>query len=206
MRKNYDENNIKQLIEKYNIDQLFDNMDLPFYIIQYEQGELLQQPNDANNLFQIGISGEISIYHISTDGEKYFLSQNKNFFKLGCVELSIDNDLKVYAEALTDVTVIALSLNECRNLLLKDNKFLNMVIYEMAQIIILNMNYKVITSSLGERVINYMKYYCSDNILRGVEKTAFKLHCSDRQLQRVLNDLENKNIIQKCGKGTYRLL
>lgn len=206
MRKNYDENNIKQLIEKYKIDQLFDKMDLPFYTIQYEKGELLQQPNDANNLFQIGISGEISIYHISTDGEKYFLSQNKNFFKLGCVEFSIDNDLKVYAEALTDVTVIALSLDECRNFLLKDNKFLNMVVYEMAQIITLNMNYKVITSSLAERVINYMKYYCSDDILRGVEKTAFKLHCSDRQLQRVLNDLENKNIIQKCGKGTYRLL
>lgn len=82
MRKNYDENSIKQLIEKYNIDQLFDNMDLPFYTIQYEKGELLQQPNDANNLFQIGISGEISVYHISTDGEKYFLSQNKNSFKL----------------------------------------------------------------------------------------------------------------------------
>lgn len=173
MRKNYDENSIKQLIEKYNIDQLFDNMDLPFYTIQYEKGELLQQPNDANNLFQIGISGEISVYHISTDGEKYFLSQNKNSFKLGCVEISIDNDLKVYAEALTDVTVIALSLDECRNYLLKDNKFLNIVIYEMAQIITLNMNYKVITSSLPERVINYIKYYCSDNIVRGVEKNGF---------------------------------
>lgn len=206
MRKNYDENNIIDFIKKYNINQYFDNVDLPFYIIEYEKGEFLQQPSDKNNLFQIGISGEINIYHISMDGEKYFLSHNKNSFKLGCIEFSIDNEFNVYAEALTNVTVIALSLDECRSFLSKDNKFLNMVAYEMAQIITQSMNYRVVPSSLSERVVNYMKYYCPDNILKGVEKTAFKLHCSDRQLQRILNDLESKNIIQKCGKGTYRLL
>lgn len=206
MRKNYDENNVIDLIKKNNINQYFGNLDLPFYIIEYEKGEFLQQPSDKNNLFQIGISGEIDIYHISSDGQKYFLSHNKNSFKLGCIEFSKDNEFNVYAEALTNVTVIALSLDDCRNLLSKDNKFLNMVAYEMAQIITIIMNYKVATSSLSERVVNYMKYYCPDSILKGVEKTAFKLHCSDRQLQRILNDLESKNIIQKCGKGTYRLL
>lgn len=206
MRKNYDENNVIDFIKKYNINQYFDNVDLPFYIIEYEKGEFLQQPSDKNNLFQIGISGEINIYHISIDGEKYFLSHNKNSFKLGCIEFSINNEFNVYAEALTNVTVIALSLDECKSFLAKDNKFLNMVTYEMAQIITQSMSYRVVPSSLSERVINYMKYYCPDNILKGVEKTAFKLHCSDRQLQRILNDLESKNVIEKCGKGTYRLL
>ena len=42
-------------------------------------------------------------------------------------------------------------------------------------------------------------------VLKGVEKAAFKLHCSPRQLQRILNDYTADNIIQKIGKGTYRI-
>lgn len=76
MRKNYDRQNTKKLLKKHGIDKFFSNMDLPFYTIEYEKGEFLQHPNNANDLFQIGISGEISLYYIRPDGEKYFLAQN----------------------------------------------------------------------------------------------------------------------------------
>jgi len=51
-----------------------------------------------------------------------------------------------------------------------------------------------------------MKYKCPEGELKGVEKAAFLLHCSDRQLQRILNDYERQNVIKKVGKGTYRLV
>ncbi|NRX88720.1 hypothetical protein [Clostridium beijerinckii] len=54
MRKNYDENSIKQLIEKYNIDQLFDNMDLPFYTIQYEKESFYNNPMMQIIYFRLG--------------------------------------------------------------------------------------------------------------------------------------------------------
>ena len=60
-------------------------------------------------------------------------------------------------------------------------------------------------SSLSERVISYMKYKCNDGILKGVEQAAFRLHCSARQLQRVLNQSESAGLVKKTGKGTYKL-
>lgn len=205
MKRIYDVQAIKDLIKEHDIDKFFDNTDLPFYIIQYEKGELLKKPV-SGDLLQIGISGEINIYFIRDDGEKYFLSKDKNSFILGSIELMVENNVQVYAEALTDVTVIALPLDTNREALLADNKFLKKALSGMIQIIAFNMNCKAVASSLPERVINYMKFYCSDNILKGIGKTAFHLHCSDRQLQRILNDLESKGIVKKCGKGTYKLL
>ena len=50
-----------------------------------------------------------------------------------------------------------------------------------------------------------MKYKCADGLMKGVEQTAFHLHCSTRQLQRILNQYESAGLISKIGKGTYRL-
>lgn len=60
-------------------------------------------------------------------------------------------------------------------------------------------------SSLSERILNYMKFKCDNHILFGIEKTAFRLHCSPRQLQRILNQFEKDNVVTKIGKGQYIL-
>ena len=135
-----------------------------------------------------------------------FLAKNNNLFKLGVMELVTEDEFPVYAEAITDITVISISIEENRQLLLSDNKFLKILLYRMSQIISTIMNNNAESSSLKERVINHMKYSCNENILKGVEKTAFQLHCSPRQLQRVLNDLEKEEIARKCGEGTYKLI
>lgn len=51
--------------------------------------------------------------------------------------------------------------------------------------------------------LNYMQFKCDNHILSGIEKTAFRLHCSPRQLQRILNQLEKDNVVTKIGKGRY---
>ena len=61
-------------------------------------------------------------------------------------------------------------------------------------------------ASLTERVLSYMKYKCSNETLKGIEQAAFHLHCSARQLQRILNQCENAALVKKLGKGTYRLI
>ncbi len=60
-------------------------------------------------------------------------------------------------------------------------------------------------ASLTERVLSYMKYKCDDETLKGIEEAAFHLHCSARQLQRILNQGEAAGVVKKLGKGTYRL-
>ena len=65
--------------------------------------------------------------------------------------------------------------------------------------------FDAVPASLTERVTSYMKYKCRDKTLQGIEKTAFRLHCSARQLQRVLNQMESSGLVKKSGKGTYKL-
>ena len=60
-------------------------------------------------------------------------------------------------------------------------------------------------ATLTERVISYMKYKCDGGILKGIEQASFHLHCSARQLQRILNQIENAGLVKKLGKGTYKL-
>ena len=60
-------------------------------------------------------------------------------------------------------------------------------------------------SSLSERVMNYMQFKCENQTLRGLEKAAFALHCSSRQLQRILNEFVQKGVIEKIGKGSYQI-
>lgn len=62
------------------------------------------------------------------------------------------------------------------------------------------------TSTLSERIMNYIQFKCEQQTLRGVEKAAFALHCSSRQLQRLLNEVEEKGLIKKIGKGSYQII
>ena len=55
------------------------------------------------------------------------------------------------------------------------------------------------------RVLSYMKYKCDDETLKGIEQAAFHLHCSARQLQRIINQSEINGFVKKIGKGTYKL-
>ena len=51
-----------------------------------------------------------------------------------------------------------------------------------------------------------MRYKCPEETLSGLERETFRLHCSARQLQRVLNQLAAEGRVEKTGKGRYRLL
>ena len=51
-----------------------------------------------------------------------------------------------------------------------------------------------------------MRYRCEDHCLRGVERAAFQLHCSPRQLQRILNGFVRNGMIRRVGKGSYELV
>ena len=64
---------------------------------------------------------------------------------------------------------------------------------------------EAVPASLTERVMSYMKYKCDYGVLKGIEQAAFHLHCSARQLQRVLNQSESAGLVKKIGKGTYKL-
>ncbi|MGG7145413.1 Crp/Fnr family transcriptional regulator [Clostridium butyricum] len=201
-----DKKEIQYILDKAKIDQYFDTPNLLFNIRKYSKGEFLKHPLDGDDAFQFIIDGNVNIYYIRENGTKYFLSQCEGFFTIGDMEFLEHIKSPIYAEALGDVISITISLTQYKNQLLNDNKFLNLVLKTLSQILSSVTTNIAINSTLQERLLNHMKYYCQNGILHGVEKSAFRLNCSNRQLQRVLNELMKKEIIKKCGKGKYKLI
>lgn len=154
---------------------------------------------------QIVIYGSLSIYFIREDGSRYSLSTGGKGYIIGDMELFTEHDNSVLAEATDPLLVLALNTTLYQKELLENIPFMQLIASNMAKKIVSIMNQEAIYSSLSDRVLNYMRYKCPDMTLRGIEKAAFKLHCSSRQLQRILNVLETKDIIKKLGKGTYKI-
>lgn len=51
-----------------------------------------------------------------------------------------------------------------------------------------------------------MNYKYDDRPFKGIEKMSFQLHCPARQLQRIMNEFEKQGVVEKTGKGAYKLI
>ena len=208
MKRIYDKPRIEKYIEKHQIYQYFDTPDLTFFACRYQKGEFLNQSDKEETYLQFIVDGIVSIYFVREDGSKYSLECGDDLLLIGEMAFASPppSPFLFYAEAVTEVTSIVISLEQHRTALQKDRRFLNFLVYVLSRKLSLVTGCESISLPLEERVLNHMKYYCQDGILNGIEKTAFRLHCSSRHLQRVLNYLEQQKIVEKCAKGTYRLL
>lgn len=112
----------------------------------------------------------------------------------------------IYAEAAENLTCISFSIDKHREMLLSNNKFLLLICHSLSAKIGAMTTIDAAPASLTERVMSYMKYKCEDETLKGIEQAAFHLHCSARQLQRILNQSETAGFVKKLGKGTYKLI
>lgn len=100
---------------------------------------------------------------------------------------------------------LAFSIEENRESLLKNGNFLQMICETMTKKMELITTLDAALATLKQRVLTYMKYKCDNGELKGVEQTAFRLNCSARQLQRILNQYAEEKLVIKIGKGAYKL-
>ena len=181
-------------------------MDIDFYLIKYEKGELVSSPFQNELLFQIAEQGSINIYLIRDDGTRYSLSTGTADHFLGDMDIFYQKNSNIYAEAAERLVCIAFSIEKYKEILFSNNQFLILICNSLSAKIGAIAAMDAIPASLTERVISYMKYKCNDRTLKGIEQTAFHLHCSARQLQRVLNQCEASGLVRKLGTGTYQLV
>ena len=206
MKKIQDEELLKQYLMQYQIEALFDTKALPFCLCQYERGEILNYIKDINHLFQFVVSGALQIYSIRSDGSRYPLCYIDEFTLLGDMEFCGEDSLPFLVEAAKRVVCVELPLYECRTALLNDNTFLRYLLHSISHKLALFSQAEASFSNLEEKLLHYLKYNCPHQQFQGVETTAIHLHCSRRHLQRLLSSLTEKHIIEKTGKGTYRLI
>lgn len=205
MERIYDKKKIINCIAKSKYHAVLDSLNIDFYLIKYEKGEFVSSPFQTESLFQIVEQGSINIYIIRDDGTRYALSSGTTDYFLGDMDIFYPRSGDVYAEAAEPLTCIAFSIDKNRETLLSNNGFLALICNSLSSKIGSMTTLDAAPASLSERVMSYMKYKCDGGILKGIEQAAFHLHCSARQLQRILNQSERAGLVKKTGKGTYKL-
>lgn len=206
MKRIYDQAILSELCQKAHLDTMFDLGKIGFFGCEYKKGEYLCQPCEEEEYLQVVISGEVSIYHIRDDGTKYSLVQGSGLFLLGDMEFYQPSPSLFFAEAMTDTVSIAVPLKQYREKLKEDVRFLNFLVSVLSRKLFTISRSDATNVSLTDRVMNHMKYHCENGVLSGLEKNAFQLRCSSRQLLRVMTSLELQGIVEKCGKGKYALI
>lgn len=205
MKKIFNKKRIAACIANSKYYDALSTMEIDFCLIEYEKGEFVSSPFQDELLFQIVEQGTINIYIIRDDGTRHALSRGTTDYFLGDMEIFYPRSGNIYVEAAENLTCIAFSIEKNKETLLSNNKFLTLICNSLSAKIGTMTTIDAAPASLSERVISYMKYKCDHETLKGIEQAAFHLHCSARQLQRILNQSEADGLVQKIGKGTYKL-
>lgn len=203
MKKIYDKKLIDKIKKEYCIEDYFSN-NYEFIIIEYEEGETIINPLEKTQYIQFVIEGTLLISFIDQDGRQTIVSQSEELCILGDMEFVDDLNPMFFAEAKTKVKTLALSLKEYKEKLNQDFQFLHTLLNSIASKLKQSSTNQFVYQSVEERFLYYMNYYCGGS-LSSIEEATSYLHCSRRQLQRVLKKLCDEEIIIKEGKGKYKI-
>lgn len=206
MKQIKDERKLSGFLERYRIRTLFSTQNLPFCLFQYEKGEILNYIRDSNCFLRFLVSGSVQIYTVYQNGNRRPICLVEEFTVLGDMEFSGEVHDLFLVEATGEVLCIELSLQECREKLLNDNVFLRYLLHSVAHKMAMFSRTEAMFPSLEEKLLHYFEQDCPDRELQGVEAAAMRLCCSRRQLQRLLKSLTERNLVEKLGKGAYRLV
>ena len=206
MKKIYDKSRVREALSGNEYQDLLESLEAELFLIEYEPGELISAPWLEDSLFQIVLFGELSIYFIRRDGSKYSLAAGQGSYILGEMDLFLIKNTSIYAKVTKKLTSVAFITRHHRETLCQNSGFMYLVGESIAQKMAAMTTLDAAPSTLQERVLSYMEFQCEKGRLKGIEKTAFRLHCSARQLQRILNTYEKEGVVVKTGKGSYQLL
>lgn len=205
MKQLNDRTLLQSYLEQYQIASLFETEHLNFRLYEYERSEVLNFIKDSTQYLQFFVKGEAQIYSVRHDGSRYPLCYVEPLTLLGDMEFCGEHTLPFLVEATKKVHCVELNLSECRRELLNDNTFLRYLLHSIARKTALTIRFDASFATLEERFLYYLEHDCANHTMHSVEVAATHLHCSRRQLQRILKQLQEKNQIEKCGKGIYRL-
>lgn len=174
-------------------------------LVEFQKGELLNSPLFELNCFYIIVKGRVSIYDLTEDGSIRYIAKAESGTLLGDIEFSKTEKQPFYTEATDDVICLALPFKENRNTLENDPTFLRFVLKQLANKLSLSATMDVAKQTLEERVLFYLKKVQPEHNISSITHALQPLHCSRRQLQRVLKKLCDEGTVEKVGRGFYQL-
>lgn len=193
------------LKKKIQPDQYFDTENIEYEAFSFEKGELIAAPDRPTKWIHFITEGSVRIYGIRDDGMLIPIGITHFPGIIGDVELSTRGSSFFYAEAETKVITLSVPVIRYRDELNRDVKFLHALLNSYAEKIKMYSTLDLPAQKLEERVILYLRIPGTPNEIHGTEKAALSLHCSRRQLQRVLKKLCGEGKLVKTGRGEYKL-
>lgn len=173
-------------------------------LLRFEKGELLNHPLKPLQQFLLVAEGSVAIYDISEDGDIRYISHSGKGTLLGDLEFCGVEKRHFYTEATEPLLCIAIPFAENRTVLENDSVFLRFALHQLAQKLSMSAM-DTMLPTLEEKVLLYLEKVQPDHTIHSVNEAVFSLHCSRRQLQRVLKKLCGTGVLYRTGRGCYQL-
>ena len=203
---------MKEIVEKDRLEHFFGEQQAHFRqrppvikLVEFEKGEILNDPLKPLDRFYILVRGSVSIYNLTEDGTIRYISKASRGTLLGDMEFSGAGNQSFYIEAAETVLCLAIPFRENQSVLENDPVFLQFVLGQLAGKLSLSAVMTASAQTLEEKVLFFLGKVQADHTISSVNQAFQALHCSRRQLQRVLKKLCDESLIVKMGRGRYRL-
>ena len=203
---------MREIVDKNRLDHFFGEQQVHFRqrppvlkLVEFKKGEILNDPLQPLNRFYIIVRGSVSIYNLTEDGSIRYISKAASGTLLGDMEFSGAGNQSLYIEAVETVVCLAVPFRENQSVLENDPVFLRFVLGQLAGKLSLSAVMTASAQTLEEKVLFLLRKVQADHAIASVNHALQALHCSRRQLQRVLKKLCDEGLVVKTGRGCYRL-
>ena len=203
---------MREIVDKNRLEHFFGEQQVHFRqrppvlkLVEFEKGEILNDPLQLLSCFYIIVRGSVSIYHLTEDGSIRYISKAASGTLLGDMEFSGAGNPSLYIEAAEPVVCLAVPFRENQSVLENDPVFLRFVLGQLVGKLSLSAVMTASAQTLEEKVLFLLRKVQADHAIASVNHALQALHCSRRQLQRVLKKLCDEGLVVKTGRGCYRL-
>lgn len=203
---------MREIVDKGRLEHFFEEQQAHFRqrppvlrLVEFEKGEILNDPLESLSRFYIIVRGSVSIYSLTEDGSIRYISKAGSGTLMGDMEFSGAGNPSFYIEAAETVLCLAMPFRENRSSLENDPVFLRFVLGQLAGKLSLSTVMTASAQTLEEKVLFFLGKVQTNHEISSVNQSLQALHCSRRQLQRVLKKLCQEGRLVKTGRGCYRL-
>ncbi len=206
MERIYDPAAVAAWLRRGKLEDCFDTRGLAFHLCRFHKGEELTGPDAPLGALLFVVQGTVRVYGVRSDGRMVPVNQQHSPVVLGDLEFVHGDKTPFFVEARTAVTCLCLPIAPHRERLASDVRFLQMLLRAYADKLQYFAFVDATAATLEERLLRYLDTVAAGKTLEGIEAATLRLHCSRRQLQRVVKKLCAEGKLEKTGRGRYRLV
>lgn len=195
---------LSDILKTYAMEQILSYTNLPFSLVRFGKSEEVIHQVDPGHHVILLLYGTMEIVSIHENGSLHKVSDISSGGILGDMEFALGEIQQYTVTAAEECLCLVIPVDECREKLEQDPLFLMAMLRSVAMKLHASSLAQSEPEDLRERLY-WLLQHSWNGTLHGVGRSGEQLHCSRRQLQRILREECEKGKLKKTGKGTYIL-